>query len=108
MVGIMPERHGLGDAQEMGQATHKNADVENLMGCTEVGQLSRDETLGGATCVEQRTDDIGGTHAKHVVQCDCLPCQSRLQVRKKWYRKFKGLNIRQKKDNSPWQRKSEV
>ena len=100
MIGIMPKGHGLGDTQEMGQATHQNTDMENLMRGTEMSQLSRKEPLGSAGSVEHCTKDIRGAHADHVVQCDRLLSQGTLQVdrenrKKSWVVVRRGLCRRQ-------------
>lgn len=75
MVRIVPELHRLGDAQEMGQHSKQNTDMEDLVRGPEMVKFSREETFGCAGAVEYCTKDVEETHTNHVVHCDSLPCQ---------------------------------
>ena len=75
MIRIVPKLHRLGNTQEMGQHSKQNADMEDLVGGSEMIKLSREETFRCTSAVEDCAEDVEESHEDHMVQCDCLPCQ---------------------------------
>lgn len=43
-------------------------------------KLAREEALGHAASIDQGTNNVGCTHAEHVVEGDCALSHSKLEI----------------------------